>query len=201
VSVDISALLLACSVHADDALLLSIAYVQGRGDPYAVIDTSLRAIERDDALGVDKLASSPTAARASLTRIVALGGEPVLGLLPVRPEWATEFGKTLDDLFDPCSDIAVASAKLSEFEHACRRVRQRRGCILDLYGRSLGLPALRRAVLADLTLSSPFPDHGSDTSEALAGQSGSDLFFAITPVAPMPALPAIFSSLPPGEGP
>ncbi len=196
---DIAALLLACSVHADDAMLLSIAYVQGRGDPYVVIDVSPQASERDDAHGVGAATSSSTAARAAVARIVAVGGEPVLGLLPVRPEWASEFGKTLDDLFDPCGNIAVASAKLSEFEHACGRVGKRRGCILDLYGRSLGLPALRRAVLADLTLPNPFPGDGATESETRAGQGGSDLFFATTPIAPVPALRT--PSLMPGEGP
>lgn len=195
---DISALLLACSVHADDALLLSIAYVYGRGSPYAVVDVSLNAVDREDELGGDGIVSTATAARAAVGRILAIGGEPVLGLLPVRPEWANEFGKTLDDLFDPCSAIAIASAKLSEFDYACRRrgsqrIVPRRGCTLDLYGRYLGLPALRQAVLADLTLPTPFPSDSAETNEfssTVAVPASGELFFRTAPLAPAsPLLP------------
>ncbi|HKO91396.1 MAG TPA: hypothetical protein VJU61_09600 [Polyangiaceae bacterium] len=198
---NIAALLLACSVHADDALLLSIAYVYGRGNPYAVVDASFNAVDRDDAVGVDdSAASSPSAARAALARILAIGGDPVLGLLPVRPEWASEFGKTLDDIFEPCGNISIASAKLSEFDHACRNRGspqgvQRRGCTLDLYGRHLGLPALRRAVLADLTLTNPFPGDSAAASalpSGVAAPAGADLFFPTAPLTPAAAL------LPPG---
>jgi len=198
---DITALLLACSVHADDALLLSIAYVHSRGSPYAVVDVGLNAVDRDDALGVDSAAiSSAAAARAAVGRILAIGGEPVLGLLPVRPEWASEFGKTLDNLLDPCGDMAIASAKLSEFDYACRsrgsqRGVQRRGCTLDLYGRHLGLPALRQAVLADLTLPNPFPSdsvEATNSPSAIAEPAGGELFFPTAPLAPAAAL------LPPG---
>jgi hypothetical protein len=193
---DIAALLLACSVHADDALLLSTAYVYGRGSPYVVVDVSLDARDGEDALGVQSIPSSPAAARAAVERILASGGDPVLGLLPARPAWATEFGKTADDLLDPCSAIAIASAKLSEFDYTCRsrgsqRGVQRRGCTLDLYAHQLGLPALRRAVLADLTLTNPFPtDSGeaSDSPPALMAAPGTELFFPTAPLAP-PAIP------------
>jgi hypothetical protein len=184
-------------VHTDDALLLSIAYVHSRGSPYAVIDVGLNAVDRGDTLEVDGAASSPVSARAAVARIVAIGGEPVLGLLPVRPEWASEFGKTLDHLLEPCGAIAIASAKLSEFDHACRdrggqRDVRRRGCTLDLYGRHLGLPALRQAVLADLTLSNPFPSDSVDAMDppsVLAAPSGAELFFHTAPLAPASALP------------
>jgi hypothetical protein len=193
---NLSALLLACSVHADDALLLSVAYVYGRGSSYAIIDVSLSAVDRDDAVGVDEIVSTRAAARAAVARIVASAGEPVLGLLPARPEWALEFGKALDDLLDPCGDIAVASAKLSEFDYACRsrgtqRSVQRRSCTLDLYGRHLGLPALRQAVLADLTLPNPFPSDSvevGDSPPVLVAPKCGELFFPTVPVAPAAAL-------------
>lgn len=186
---DISALLLACSVHADDALLLSMAYVYGSGSPYAVVDVSLRAVDHED----DMVApSSPAAARAAVARILASDGDPVLGLLPARPEWAIEFGKTLDDLLAPCSSIAIASAKLSELDYACRsrgsqRSLQRRSCTLGLYGRGLGLPALGRAVVADLTL--PHPFHGGSTEPSRVEMTeGADLFFRTAPFPPAAAL-------------
>jgi hypothetical protein len=186
--VDITALLLACSVHPDEALLSAIAHVHGRGNPYAVIDVSGVMVDQDEH-GL-ATASSPKAARAAVERIIGKGGEPVLGLLPVRPEWAIDFGKTLD----PCTDIAVGSAKLSELDSACRtrgreQAAERRSCTLDLYGRSLGLPALQRAVLADLSVPSPFQHDGSDVGSLpspLAPTASSELFFTI-PSAPAPA--------------
>jgi hypothetical protein len=191
VTVNIAALIFACSVHADDALLLSLAYVHGRGNPYSVLDVQRRGPEEDEA--GDMLASSSSAARAAVERILAAGGEPVLGLLPARPDWALEFGKTLEDLFDPCGNIEIASAKLSEFDYACRdrgslRSSQRRSCTLDRYGESLGLPALGRAVLCDLTMPSAFPSPQLEMNEsmrlerALGGNSG--LFFATRPLEP-----------------
>jgi hypothetical protein len=189
-NVDIAALLLACSVHADDALLLSIAYVQGKGSPYAVTDVSLQHLEQDDALGIELTPSSAKASREAVARILAISGEPVLGLLPVRPEWANELGKSLDDMFDACSNIAIASAKLSELDYGCRAkglrfdAPARRACTLDHYGTSLGLPALRQAVLADLLLPSPFPSNDDVGAPAvvIAVPHASGLFFAAAPV-------------------
>ncbi len=190
---DIAALLLACSVHTDDALLSSIAYVHGRGSPYAVIDVGSQGLEQDDA-GIVRTALSPAAARAAAERIVSIGGEPVLGLLPARPEWASEFSKELADLFDPCGSIEVASAKISEFDYSCRsrgsqRTLQRRACTLELYGRSLDLPGLRQAVVADLRLPNPFPSDGSDAA-VVGPELSASLFFSLIPLGQTAALPA-----------
>jgi hypothetical protein len=188
--VDISALLLSCSVHVDDALLTSIAYVQSAGAAPLVRDVNPETFARGD----DPPAREPSQdQRATIERILAIGGEPVFGVLPLRPEWASEFGKTLDALFDPCTAISVASAKLSEADYACRRrgapsSPPRRACALDAYGAALNLPALRRAVLADLTLPSPVVE----LTELLASVSAaaptpappSGLFFALQPLAP-----------------
>lgn len=192
--VDIAALLLACSVHPDDALLAAIAQVYGRGNRYAIIDVSFRTLDRDDA-GVGLTASSSATARAAVERILALGGEPVLGLLPVRPEWAQEFGMNWDALFEGCANVQVASAKLSELDYACRAAGRRfdtrasRACMLDRYGASLGLPALRQAVLADLTLPSPSHIDGDadEFASARTVPTSSGLFFAV-PLAPAHSL-------------
>jgi hypothetical protein len=190
---DIAALLLACSVHADDALQLSIASVFSRGEPYVVLDVRWRSDAPEEAGAV--VPSTPAATRSAVERITAAGGEPVLGLLPIRPSWALEFGKTLDEALQPCSSVAIGSARLSEFDYACRsrgptRSGARRNCTLDRYGKSLSLPGLRRAVLSDLTLPSPFPDPHGEQYETTVNAStsppsaGSGLFFAPLPVAP-----------------
>jgi hypothetical protein len=194
--VNIAALLFACSVHADDAVLLSLAYVHGRGQPYTVVDVSVNGLSQDDSLGIVSSAPSAVAAEAELERIFARGGEPVVGLLPVRPEWAVELGKASEELFEPCTDVAVASAKLSEFDDACksrgrRRMTERRVCALERYGRSLGLRALGQAVLADLTLPSAFASEEDSVAESwISAPSDSGLFFATGPRA-LPSLPPL----------
>lgn len=186
---DIIALVLSCSVHADDAVLLSLAYVYGGGDPYTVVDVSVNGLTQDDSLGIVLTAPSAVGARAAMDRIVATGGEPVVGLLPARPAWAIELGKASAELFDPCTAVAVASAKLSEFDDACKRrgprpMAARRACMLEQYGRSLGLPGLRQAVLADLTLPSAFDgDEDLRGGAVLSTPSDSGLFFATVPLA------------------
>ena len=202
---DIATLLLACSVHPDDALLSSIAYVYSRESRYAVVDVSSDDFNQD-APGLVMVPGSPTAARAVVEQIVATGGEPVFGLLPVRLEWLSEFGKTLADAMEPCGSIELASAKISEFDYACRRsgvqLVQRRACTLDLYGRALHLPALRPAVLADLSLPSPLPGGTSDpeVTGPEAPTSGG-LFFTSGLLGPPPSPPTNSPSLPPVVGP
>ncbi len=159
---DLTALVVACSLHVDDALLTSVAYAHSRGNPYVVTNVKL-----DVLVDQDEPALAPTslpAARALMTRVLQAGGDPIIGLLPVRPAWAGEFGKTTIDLFDPCTNIAIASAKVSEFDHRCRRkaarssAPSRRACTLDHYGASVGFPALRVVVLAALEGSRPWPE-------------------------------------------
>lgn len=163
-------MLLACSVHPDDRLLQSIAYVHGRGNPYAVTGMGL---DQEDASAM-AAPSSADVARAVVHRILFTGGEPAVGLLPVRLDWAEQFGKSPGDVLEPCGNVAIASAKISEFDHACRSkgprssAAARRTCTLGRYGASLGLPALMRAVMADLTLPSAFEVETADLSSLLA---------------------------------
>lgn len=191
---DLPSLLLACSVHADDLLLESIAYVHGRGNPYAITDAGSVAARNQDE-GPTLTPSSAKAAREIVLEMLADGGAPVIGILPARPEWAGEFGKAIGDLFDPCTNVAVASAKISEFDYGCHArgraasSRARRTCTLTRYGSSLGLPALRQVVMADLTLPSAFEVESPDLSPVLASlpfpaRAGSGLFFQLAPSAP-----------------
>src|SRR5881394_3923497 len=130
---DLSALLLACSMHADDRLLESIVFFHSRGNLYAVTDVAFATLDGELRAPWPSPSSLPEA-RATVARILASGGEPVVGVLPVRLEWATEFGKSSDELFDGCTNVALASAKLSEFDYQCRSLgpnieaRSRRAC-------------------------------------------------------------------------
>jgi hypothetical protein len=195
--VDVSALLMACSVQVDDTLLASIAYVNGRGRSQQVVDVNPQTCGRSDAR--NDFAAPSESTRAAVIRILSIGGEPVFGVLPVRHEWASELGRALDDLFDPCTAIAIASSKIADLDYSCRsrgvpRSSARRSCILEAYGRSLLLPGLRRAVLADLTLDAPpttelGPSLELAATVAPSNSTSSALFFALRPLAPAVELP------------
>ena len=96
------------------------------------------------------------------------------------------------ELFDPCAALQVASAKVSEFDYACRHrgpelSATRRACALELYGASVALPALGRAVLADLTLAPSAIGRLVPSVEAVGlaeRPSSAGLFFQATPIAP-----------------
>ncbi len=194
---DIAALLLACSVHPDDSLLASIVFVHARGNPYAVLDVRPESLDVTDALGLDIAPDSLPIAQAAVERIQRAGGIPVFGLLPARPEWAVEFGIPWVRLLDACTNVQVASAKLSELDYECRAsglrfdTPARRACTLDHYGAHLVLPALRRAVLADLTLPTAFPtsSEGMRAAAATSLPATNELFFVVGAVAPPPLSP------------
>jgi hypothetical protein len=197
---DLASLILACSVHADDALLLSVARVHSHGNPFVVINVNVGVLDgQDDPLAVMAAPSSLEAARLAAVRVQALGGEAVLGLLPVRSDWASDFEKVPEELFDPCSNIAVASAKISEFDYLCRSkglrfdAASRRACTLDRYGHALDLPGLRRVVFVELLAPA---DLGQDVPElvshdmplAAPSPAGSGLFFSLSPATSTPPL-------------
>ena len=206
---DIAALMIACSLYPDDPTLLSIVRVYGRSvaSVYTVLDVSGRGLDPEEAAEFSPQLETASTARAALVRLIARGDDPVVGLLPARPAWASEFGLSRDALLDACSNIQIATAKLSEFDHECRRRGHpqslaRRACTLERYGRGLALPALARAVLADLTLDPPATAPGADEPPALALSLGraSELFFEMPPTAdtpPPPSNSALFFEPPP----
>lgn len=164
-------LLFACSLHLDDSLLLAVVDAFSQGNPYAVQNVALDV--PGDSLGIDVAPRSRVEAEATVARIAAAGGEPVVGLLPLRPTWLGDLQKTPEVLFDPCQAVEVATAKISEFDYACRRLgpsshdRRRRACTLDRYGAAVGLPALSRFVLTALEHSSDSPDMPAESSDDL----------------------------------
>jgi hypothetical protein len=192
----LAALLLACSLHPDDALLEAIISAYSDGNAYAVINVDFSVLDsQDEPLSMMDAPRSREAARAEMARIVAAGGEPVLGLLPVRPAWGEEFGKSTDELFQPCPNIAVASAKLSEFDYQCRAhaPRQtgaaRRACTLERYGSSLGLAGLRSVIIPRLTrgTATSAAMRTSPDASVLLPRSDAGIFFsAAQPARPFP---------------
>jgi hypothetical protein len=182
--VPLTELLLACSLHADQRLLEAIVDVYSAGNPSTVVDVGISALEdQDQPLALLDGARSQRSARADVFRLLAQGGDPLFGLLPVRRGWAQEFGKSVDDLFEPCANVAVASAKISEFDYACRShgprptSLRRRSCTLRGYAGSVALPALPRAVLVALGSASCCENSASPPAAVFAPAPDFGLFF------------------------
>ena len=101
---------MACSLYADDSLVEALAHVHSRENPHFVMD----------AAGVSgNSPASLASAKAELARIEAAAGRPLLGLLAVPASAAVAYGKVPEDLFDPCTNIAVGTAMLSQFAYEC----------------------------------------------------------------------------------
>ncbi len=152
---DVLTTILTCSLYlGDDSLVRAIAESTPDKNPYFVVDASM------DLTQIDPPPAPKTSAEAALRAndILAKGGRPLLGLLQVPPVWLTAFGHELPDAFDPCVNIAVGTAMLSEFDAECaghgpskappKPVSRwavptaaspaRRRCVLDKYERAIG---------------------------------------------------------------
>jgi hypothetical protein len=166
-------LLVSCSLHLDDALVLGVIDAFSAGNPYTVRN-SLVLEDEAELLDLEMPPQSAAEARAAVDHIVAAGGDPVVGLLPLRPAWLEELAKPAGALFDSCQGVEVATAKLSEFDFHCRhrgansRVTARRACTLERYGASLGLPALGRFVLVSLAHTPAAPVESTPSSSSAA---------------------------------
>jgi hypothetical protein len=108
---DILALILACSLHPDDALVRTLVDVQSGGNVYFVGD--LADLQTRDGL------TSAEAALKVVEEIARKGGRPAVGLLGVPIAWGARYGRSPRDLLDACTNIAIGTAALSEYEAAC----------------------------------------------------------------------------------
>jgi hypothetical protein len=140
---DILALILACSLHPDDALVRTLVDVQSSGNVYFVGDLS--NLQTRDGL------TSADAALKVAEEIAGKGGRPAVGLLGVPIEWAAHFGRSPRDLFDGCTNIAIGTAALSEYEAACSPSRDEgRQAHHHHSSQSAGLTRRRRKSIAAL---------------------------------------------------
>lgn len=178
------ALILACSVqydgvHYDDNLVEALSMKMSLGNQYFVGDLAT--------LNTYDTARSVTDARKLVDAILAKGGRPAVGYMSVPVAWAARFGRTTDDLFDGCTNIGVATAMLSAYEHACtagpdlRLQRKRhhsrhpqlvtsravRYCILRRLEADLDITGVVEHVLPDVTkLDTDRPGPDDDTPAA-----------------------------------
>jgi hypothetical protein len=139
-------IILACSLHADDNLVRALASKLSVGNQFFV--GNLSTLDTYDG------ARSVAEARAIADRIAALGGRPAVGYMAVPLEWAARHGRITDDLFDGCTNVAIATAMLSGFERACAQARaprrSRRARII--VHATLPKPAVRRCILRRLEI-------------------------------------------------
>lgn len=162
---DLLSTILVCSLYAsDDAMVRAIAEGPSEKNPYLVLDSAL------DLTGVDPphAPKSEGEAMARATALLAQGGRPLLGLLELPPSWLDAFGRELASAFDPCTNIAIGSAMLSEFDFECRgkaaamggRARalehvNRRACVLRKYEAAIGSADFAEAILLELSAQRP----------------------------------------------
>jgi hypothetical protein len=119
---DVLTTILSCSLYlADDDLVRAIVQSTSESDPDFVFDASIDRIEVDP-LPIPKTAAE---ALARTQAIVARGGRPLLGLMQVPPLWLSAFGRDLVDAFNPCTNIAVGTAMLSQFDFECASEKAR----------------------------------------------------------------------------
>ena len=159
---DLLTAILTCSLYAaDDGLVRAIAESNPQSNPYFVLDASSNPTEVD-------APAPPTSTAQAVARtsdILAKGGRPVMGLLQLPPAWLGAFGRALPEAFDPCVNIAIGTAMLSDFDAQCAAPRpgagrgskgraassaERRRCILRKYEEAIGMPDFAAMALLEL---------------------------------------------------
>jgi hypothetical protein len=202
--VDVLAVILACSLYPDDALVRALVELQSEGNVYFVGDTS--TLQSKDAL------KSVEDALRVAEGIRAHGGRPAVGLLGVPLDWAARYERSPRELFDGCTNIAVGTAALAEYHDSCAkhsrappkspsghrmRVRQRRldssalrSCVLEHFAVDLGVKgqpaAILRAIATDRRAvhQADLPEHAEVFGDVPAEDISTDAWTDITgPVA------------------
>ena len=114
---DVLALILACSLHPDDAFVRTMVDIQSSGNPLFVGDLVTLKTH-------DNLSSVEDAVRVA-EDIAQHGGRPAVGLLGLPVEWGPRFGRDVRDLFDGCSNLEIGTAMFSQYAAECSPSRRR----------------------------------------------------------------------------
>jgi len=155
---DLLTVLTQCSVPTDITLLWSLALTFSHGHPYTVMTvdelaygSAEVAVDAASASALDERPLTRVQAAAKLRSMVPPGGSPttvrvLVGLVPVPSSWASLYQQREEDLLEPCTNVSIASAQLSEFEELCGRSHDARQCALERYAAALGAPLLAEVV-------------------------------------------------------
>jgi hypothetical protein len=125
--VDVLAIILACSLHPDDALVRTLVDVQS-GDTVLFVG-DLSTLTMDDGL------RTTADALRFVDQVRHRGGRPAVGLLGIPIDWARRYGLREADLFDACTNIAVGTAALAEYYDRCTGKPWRRAKVNPVHPR------------------------------------------------------------------
>jgi hypothetical protein len=140
---DLLTAILTCSLYfGDDDLVRAMAESASHSNPYYVLDASVDLTQVDP----PPLPKNASEAAARTTDILASGGRPLVGLLQLPPAWMTAFRRDLADAFDSCTNIAVGTAMLSQFDFECTRAGSAKGPLRPRDAK-IGAASRRRCVL------------------------------------------------------
>jgi hypothetical protein len=202
---DLLATILTCSLYAsDDAVVRAIAEGPSGKNPYLVTGPVADLSEA----GAPPLPKSEAEATARAKGLMAQGGRPLLGLLELPPAWLDLFGRDLSSAFDPCTNIAIGSAMLSEFDYECAASARSRGqapllervnrraCVLRRYESAIGVDDFEEVIQLELSVQRPRAPSIEDApilSPVAAPHWGSDQLLVQMPLAraPTPTGPAL----------
>jgi hypothetical protein len=181
--VDILAIILACSLHPDDALVRTLVDAQSGNTVLFVGDLSTLTMN-------DGLRTTAEALRF-VDQVRRRGGRPAVGLLGIPLDWVSRYGIRDVDLFDACTNIAVGTAALSEYYERCtgkswrrskvspagprghspsRRLRRSaRACILARFAADLGVKGAPATILK--ALASSKQEHSPNAGDPLPERS------------------------------
>jgi hypothetical protein len=152
--VDVLAVLSQCNFAKDFGLVLAMLMHHSGGDPFVVREADAAEVADDeygDAGDAQARARTRDAALADMRRFE----RPLIGLMPVPPAWAAIYERRPEDLLDPCTNIAVATAQLSAYERRCAGRRDPRSCALHAYAQEIDALLFELEVLDALAQDNP----------------------------------------------
>ncbi|MEP6655004.1 MAG: hypothetical protein ABJA82_16695, partial [Myxococcales bacterium] len=94
---DVLAVIFACSLHPDDALVGTLIDVQSGGNVYFVGDLST--------LKTNESLASADAAHRFAEDLRRHGGRPAVGLLGIPLDWSARYGRAPIELFNGCTNV------------------------------------------------------------------------------------------------
>jgi len=184
---DLLATVLSCSMYFDDDLVRAIAQSISHTNQYFVADVAIEMTALDS-----PEPHTLVYAMARAEEIAARGGRPVLGLMQLPPAWIDSYGRSNRDAFDACTNVAIGTAMLSQFDYECLGSsrgaqppsdRQRRSCVVKRYADATGVPEFVTVTTLELRFQRPvaMADHVLDTpiffGDTTQRDSGADRIF------------------------
>jgi hypothetical protein len=146
---DVLMWIMICSLFPDNTLVQSIINAESNAYQYHMSDSSGIFAAANERIVPDDLKT----AKKLLAEMQRRGARPLIGLMGVPAELAAKYGLRPEELFDPCTNIKVGTAILSELSEGLSRGPMFRSALLRKYSSLLGYSNkdyLVNSVLADI---------------------------------------------------